>query len=94
VKLLLARRGFSISDINAAIVKRKAPIQKGKVSKVTVNEKTALKDQIRFEARAAKEGAKSVSEAVKAITAFFKEKKNQGNLTRANLTSIICLGCL
>ena len=89
IKLLLARRGFSISDINAAIVKRKAPIQKGKVSKVTVNEKTALKDQIRFEARAAKEGAKSVSDAVKAITAFFKEKKNQGNLTRANLTSII-----
>jgi hypothetical protein len=89
IKLLLARRGFSISDINAALVKKKAPIQKGKVSKVTVNEKTALKDQIRFEARAAKEGAKSVSDAVKAITAFFKEKKNQGNLTRANLTSII-----
>jgi len=57
--------------------------------KVVVNEPTALKDQIRLEARAAREGAKSVSEAVKAITTFFKEKSNQANLTRANLKSII-----
>ena len=59
------------------------------VEKVTVNKVTALKDQIRLEARAAREGAKSVSQAVKAITAFFKDKANQVNLTRAELKSII-----
>jgi hypothetical protein len=59
------------------------------VEKVTVNKVTALKDQIRLEARAAREGAKSVSQAVKAITAFFKEKSNQVNLTRAELKSVI-----
>ena len=59
------------------------------VEKVTVNKVTALKDQIRLEARAAREGAKSVSQAVKAITAFFKDKANQVNLTRAELKSVI-----
>ena len=59
------------------------------IDKVVVNETAAIKDQIRLEARAARDGAKSVSEAVKAITAFFKEKSNQANLTRANLKSII-----
>ncbi len=81
VKVLLARRGFSISDINAALVKKAAPIKKGKVSKVTVNEKTALKDQIRFEARAARDAKKDLNEKRKDLAKTISEMETTGKIT-------------
>jgi len=81
IKLLLARRGFSISDINAAFVKKAAPIKKGKVSKVTVNEKTALKDQIRLEARAAREAKKDVNDKRKDLAKTISDMETTGKIT-------------
>jgi len=81
VKTLLARKGFSISDINAAFVKKAAPIKKGKVSKVTVNEKTALKDQIRFEARAAREAKKDLNDKRKDLAKTISDMETTGKIT-------------
>lgn len=60
-----------------------------KTKKVTVNEATALKDQLRLEARAAKDGAKSVADAVKDIASYFNEIKDTRNLTRKDITRIL-----
>jgi hypothetical protein len=89
IKLLLARRGFSISDINAAFVKKAAPIKKGKVSKVTVNEKTALKDQIRFEARAAREAKKDVNEKRKDLAKTISDMETTGKITTKQAQAIM-----
>lgn len=66
--------------VSFAIPKRK---------KITVDEMAALKSQIRFEARAAKEGAKSVSDAIKAINQYFNDLKDRANLTRADLKKVV-----
>lgn len=81
VKVLLARRGFSISDINAALVKKAAPIKKGSQKKVTVNEKTALKDQIRFEARAARDAKKDLNEKRKDLAKTISDMETTGKIT-------------
>ena len=57
--------------------------------KLLVDDYKALKDQIRLEARAAKEGAKSVSDAVRAITKYFNEIKDRGNLTRSDISKVL-----
>ena len=74
--------------------KEKSAPSAGKISgkkkkKVTVDEYVALKDQIKLEAKAAKAGAKSVSDAVKAITSYFNKIKDRGNLTRSDITKIL-----
>lgn len=60
-----------------------------KITKVTVDEAAALKDQIKKEAKAARDGAKSVSQAIKAITSYFNKIKNRGNLTRSDITKVL-----
>lgn len=56
---------------------------------IEVNEYKALKDQIKLEAKAAREGAKSVSDAVKAITKYFNQIKDRGNLTRNDISKVL-----
>ena len=62
---------------------------KPKPKKVTVNDMTALKKQIELEIKAAREGAKSVSDAVKAIVEYFNSIKDRGNLTRKDIIKIL-----
>jgi hypothetical protein len=81
VKTLLARKGFSISDINAALVKKAAPIKKGKQKKVTVNEMSALKTQLRLEARAAREAKKDVNEKRKDLAKTISDMETTGKIT-------------
>jgi len=60
-----------------------------KEKKVTVNEAQALKDQIKLEMKAALEGAKSVTEKIKAVKDYFDSVKDSGNLTRKDLTRVM-----
>jgi hypothetical protein len=60
-----------------------------KEKQVTVNETQALKDQIKLEIKAAKEGASSVREAVKKIRDFVVKNKDVANLTRKDLLKVI-----
>ncbi len=48
-----------------------------------------LKAQVQSEVQAAKEGARSVSDAIKAITDYFNFNANRGNLTRRDLGRVI-----
>jgi len=48
-----------------------------------------LKAQIQTEVQAAKEGARDVSDAIKAITDYFNFNANRGNLTRRDLGRVI-----
>jgi hypothetical protein len=81
IKLLLARKGFSISDINAAFVKKAAPIKKGSQKKVTVNEMSALKTQLRLEARAAREAKKDVNDKRKDLAKTISDMETTGKIT-------------
>jgi hypothetical protein len=60
-----------------------------KEKEVTINEAQALKDQIKLEIKAAKEGASSVREAVKKIRDFVVKNKDVANLTRRDLLKVI-----
>jgi hypothetical protein len=66
-------------------------ISKKVTKKITVNEKTALKDQIKLEAKAAIDGAKSVTTAIKEITKHFNSLAGKDKLSRKDLTKIINL---
>ena len=57
--------------------------------KVTVDVAQALKDQIKLEMKAALEGAKSVTEKIKAVKDYFDSVKDSGNLTRKDLTRVM-----
>ena len=48
-----------------------------------------LKSQVQSEIQAAKEGARSVSDAIKAITDYFNFNAERGNLTRRDLRRVI-----
>ena len=98
-KEYLIRQGLTENQANAVLeIKPKAekkPISKEKIvgkpkpKKVTVNDMTALKDQIALEIKAAKDGAKSVADAIKAIVEYVKKMSNRGNLTRKDLIKIL-----
>jgi hypothetical protein len=66
-------------------------LSKKNVKNITVDEVTALKDQIRLEAKAAKEGAKSVSNSVKEITKHFNNLSDKNKLSRKDLIKVINL---
>jgi hypothetical protein len=89
VKVLLARQGFSISDINAAFVKKAAPIKKGSQKKVTVNEMSALKTQLRLEARAAREAKKDVNEKRKDLAKTISDMETTGKITTKQAQSLM-----
>lgn len=57
--------------------------------KITVDELSALKQQIRLEIKAAKDGVKSVTDAQKAILKYFNEIKDRGNLTRKDIKNVL-----
>jgi hypothetical protein len=59
--------------------------------KVTVDVAQALKDQIKLEMKAALEGAKSVTEKIKAVKDYFDSVKDSGNLTRKDLTRVMAV---
>lgn len=99
LKTYLTRKGVTEEQIETLLKYKKRgekkPISKEKITgkpkpkKVTVNDMTALKDQIKLEVKAAREGAKSVSDAVKAIVEYFNSIKDRGNLTRKDLIKIL-----
>ena len=89
VKVLLARQGFSISDINAAFVKKAAPIKKGSQKKVTVNEMSALKTQLRLEARAAREAKKDLNEKRKDLAKTISDMETTGKITTKQAQAIM-----
>ena len=59
------------------------------VKKVTVNEKSALKNQIKLEARSAREANLSAKKKIKKLTAAIKEIGKKGNLTPKQTQQII-----
>ena len=101
IKIYLMKQGLTESQADALLaIKPKAekkPISKEKIigkpkpKKVTVNEMTALKKQIELEIKAANKGAKSVTDAIKAIVEYVNKMSNKGNLTRKDLTKILNL---
>lgn len=60
-------------------------------TKITVDELSALNQQIRLEINAAKKGAKSVSDAIKAILRYFNDIKDRGNLTNKDLLKVLSI---
>jgi len=73
--------------------KKKAPSAKKllgiKKKEITINEATALKNQIRLEARAAREATKELNKAREDIRTRIKEIEGAGKLTRAQANFII-----
>ena len=63
---------------------------KQKPIKLTVNEKSALRDQIKFEVRAAKEGAKSVTDGLKGVAKVVNEilKEHKTKISTKQLNAI------
>jgi len=59
------------------------------IKKVTVNEKSALKDQIKLEAKAAREANLSAKKKIKKLTTAIKGIGKKGNLTPKQTTQII-----
>ena len=62
---------------------------KPKPKKVTVNEMTALKDQLRLEARAAREAKGDLNTKRKMLTAAIKEMKKKGSITVRQAKALI-----
>ena len=99
IKTYLTRKGLTESQADALLkikpkTEKKAPsadkvIGRQKTKKITVDDLNTLNAQIMLEAKAAKEGAKSVSEALKVITKYFNSIKNRGNLTRSDITKVL-----
>ena len=61
----------------------------GKEDKTATENANKLKDQIKLEAKAAKEGASSVKTAIKKIRDFVVNNKETANLTRKDLLKVI-----
>lgn len=61
----------------------------GKEDKAATENANKLKDQIKLEAKAAKEGASSVKTAIKKIRDFVVNNKETANLTRKDLLKVI-----
>ena len=91
LKTYFKRQGLTDAQIETLLkVKEKAekkPISKEKVigkpkpKKVTVNEMTALKDQLRLEAKAAREAKGDLNTKRKMLTAAIKEMQKKGKIT-------------
>jgi len=91
IKTYLTRKGLTESQADALLkIKPKAekkPISKEKIigkpkpKKVTVNEMTALKDQIRLEARAAREAKGDLNTKRKMLAAAIKDMVKKGKIT-------------
>ena len=60
-----------------------------KKTMITVDEAQARNAQIKLEMKAALEGAKSVTEKIKAVKDYFDSVKDSGNLTRKDLTKVM-----
>lgn len=96
---VLKRQGISEKQITSILGENNvAPKPKTKVNikpepkNVTVkDEYRAMVDQIKLEAKAANEGKKSVSDAIKAIVAYFNKIKDRGNLTRKDISNILVI---
>ena len=84
-----------IAEEPGAETRKKAPsvdkvLDKPKAKKVVVDERTALRNQIMLESKAAKEGAKSEKDARKAIAGVVKESlsKTKGKYTAQQIRSV------
>jgi uncharacterized protein YbjQ (UPF0145 family) len=99
LKTYFKRQGLTDAQIETLLkVKEKAekrPISKEKVigkpkpKKVTVNEMTALKDQLRLEARAAREAKGDLNAKRKMLTAAIKEMKKKGSISVRQAKALI-----
>jgi hypothetical protein len=99
IKTYLIRKGLTESQADALLaIKPKAekkPISKEKIvgkpkpKKVTVNEMTALKDQIRLEARAAREAKGDMNKKRKMLIAAINEMKKKGSISVRQAKALI-----
>jgi len=99
IKTYLTRQGLTESQADALLkIKPKAekkPISKEKIigkpkpKKVTVNEMTALKDQIRLEARAAREAKGDLNKKRKMLIAAINEMKKKGSISVRQAKALI-----
>lgn len=99
LKAYFKRQGLTDAQIEALLTfKEKAekkPISKEKVigkpksKKVTVNEMTALKDQLRLEAKAAREAKGDLNAKRKMLTASIKEMEKKGSISARQAKALI-----
>jgi len=91
---VLVKGGIKIQDAIARIAAENNINAKDVVQMIRDIEKSQsslanLKQSIKSEIQAAKEGARSVSDAIKAITDYFNFNAERGNLTRRDLGRVI-----
>ena len=88
--LIVAKEQAEVQDQREAAEsgvfgKKKGPTTKsvteGKPKKVTVDESKALKDQIKLEAKAARESVSAYRKAAKSVSEFIKTLKSKGKIT-------------
>jgi len=99
IKTYLIRKGLTESQADALLKIKpkteKKPISKEKIigkpkaKKVTVNEMSALKDQIRFEARAAREAKGDLNTKRKSLADAINKMAKAGTITAAQAKSLI-----
>jgi hypothetical protein len=94
IKKYLSNQGFSEQQIKDAFKKQpKAPstakiLGKPAPKKVTVNEATALKDQLKLEARAAREADMDLKRKQRSLVAYINGLKRQGLISVSQAVSI------